>query len=285
VRLLLSDGCFYHLPLKKVFEIAKKADFEGIEIIWDGLDELETKKIKDLIQKYQLSIPVIHEPFSFHKITGWPEDSNERLPLLIKKAEEIGAEKIVVHTATDIQNINWQLENIPKLQQNTSIKICMENMPEDYGILLNISKRINRFYRKIFGIPYKSTTSKIKKMSLLMKENRKYFLNNPEQLKKFQNIILDTTHLGTYGKDPSEFYLTIKDKVKHIHLSDFGPQEHLLPGKGWLNLDKFKKTLTENNYKHTISLEVDPKSFKDADNIESSIEELKTVISSFGVRS
>ncbi|MCK9225983.1 MAG: sugar phosphate isomerase/epimerase [Candidatus Muirbacterium halophilum] len=277
MKFLLSDGCFYHLPLEKVFIIASKSGFEGVEIIWDGLDDLETKKIKKLIQKYQLNVPVVHEPFSFHKITGWPEKTNERLPYLLKEAENIGAEKIVVHTATDIENINWQLKNIPILQQSTNIKICMENMPEDYGVLLNISRRINKFYRKMFGIPYKSTTSKIKKMVLLMKENRKYFLNNPEQLKKFENIILDTTHLGTYGKDPSDFYLNIKDKIKHIHLSDFGPQEHLLPGKGWLKLQKFKNTLIENNYSETISLEVDPKAFKNADNLESSIEELKAV--------
>ncbi|MFW5782405.1 MAG: sugar phosphate isomerase/epimerase family protein [Candidatus Muiribacteriaceae bacterium] len=279
MKLLLSDGSLYKHPIKRFIHIASNAGFDGIEVIWDGKEELEPENILSLCNEFSTPLLVIHEPFDFHDIKGWPKDRCERLPFVIDLAERMNVPSIVVHAGTNAKTIRWQVENIPKLQKKTDVRICVENMPVDYALFKNKFQLINSLYRKYFGNIYPACTSTLVQRLLFMSYRRDYSMNAPERLSFFDHITLDTTHVGTTGLyDPSEYFDSL-GKASHIHLSDFGCREHLLPGQGNMALKEFMSHVQASGYQNCVSIEVNPSAFSDPDDDISVIRQLKDVIS------
>lgn len=126
----------------------------------------------------------------------------------------------------------WLLEELPAFQARTPVKVAVENMPcRRFGPF-----RLDHFH-----------------------------FTGLEQLRRFQYLTLDTTHVGTRALDLLEFYRALTGKVAHLHLSNFNGQEHQLPRNGHLPLAELLAALVRDEYAGLVSLEVAPASLQAED--------------------
>ena len=85
-----------------------------------------------------------------------------------------------------------------------------------------------------------------------------YWFNSPAELDRFPHLTLDTTHLGTWGLDPLAVYEQLRERVVHVHLSNYDGQEHRSPPDGKLPLAEFLRHLARADYQGAITVETDP---------------------------
>ncbi len=247
-RMLFSTGSLYLLDTARCFELAAEAGFDGIEI---RCDERFSTRDPDYLQRlsetFKLPILVAHTPFST-RVAGWQDASQVGLiKHTLQLAEQLDAESIVVHlplwvgTAqvrlgnwnfvfpwqSDFHTVrNWITNDLPELQSRTPVKIALENMPT----------------KKLMG----------------MELNPAWWNSIDEWSTVHNHLTLDTTHWATHQIDPLAAYAAVKDRVAHVHLSNFDGREHRLPHKGYLDLAAFLRTLAADQFSGTISLEVHP---------------------------
>jgi sugar phosphate isomerase/epimerase len=78
-------------------------------------------------------------------------------------------------------------------------------------------------------------------------------------MERFHAITLDTTHFATANVDLLDAYGALRERVRHVHLSDFADgKEHRVPGQGDLHLDLFLLALAESAYDGVITVELAP---------------------------
>ena len=82
--------------------------------------------------------------------------------------------------------------------------------------------------------------------------------NTIGEFARFPRLTLDTTHLGTWGLDPTEVYAQLAGRVCHVHLSNFDGQEHRRPETGHLRLDRLLGRLAADGFAGTVTLELSP---------------------------
>src|SRR4029079_5650100 len=87
----------------------------------------------------------------------------------------------------------------------------------------------------------------------------KYRICSVDEIARFPAITFDTTHFATAEVDILDAYGALRERVRHIHLSDFlAGKEHRRPGTGDLHLDLFLLALIESGYDDVITLELAP---------------------------
>ena len=95
--------------------------------------------------------------------------------------------------------------------------------------------------------------------------------NNMYQIAEFArdndiHVTFDTTHIGTSGVDLLDAYAVFRDRIENIHLSDYdGRWQHLLPGTGYLPLERLLAQVRADGYNGTITLETCPAAMEDED--------------------
>lgn len=119
----------------------------------------------------------------------------------------------------------WLEEAYAALQAETDVRLCIENMPA--------YRRAGRRWNL-------------------------YYWNEPEAIKRFSSVTMDTTHLGTWGLEPAEVYLRLDGRVRHVQLSNFDGCQHRRPESGELRLDLLLQQMAANGYKGAVSLEMHP---------------------------
>ncbi|KPL23330.1 MAG: hypothetical protein AMJ93_04985 [Anaerolineae bacterium SM23_84] len=82
--------------------------------------------------------------------------------------------------------------------------------------------------------------------------------NNPQDLLRFNALVLDTTHLGTWNMDILTVYERLKARIVHLHLSDYDGREHRLPGQGHLPLGELLRRMSADGYRGLIVVESCP---------------------------
>jgi sugar phosphate isomerase/epimerase len=82
---------------------------------------------------------------------------------------------------------------------------------------------------------------------------------------RFRHLVLDTTHLATGGFDPIAVFERLKERVVHVHLSNFDGREHVELRQGELDLAAFIRHLKESGYAGTLCLEIMPEYFPSED--------------------
>jgi sugar phosphate isomerase/epimerase len=118
------------------------------------------------------------------------------------------------------------------MEAASGVRIAVENMPR----------------RSLLGIPLPM-----------------YWFNRPEEMTRFAHVTLDTTHVGTWGWDLLAVYETLRDRIAHVHLSNFDGREHRAPMDGRLPLDDLLRRLTEDGYQGAISVESGPEAMEAED--------------------
>lgn len=237
MKLSLSAGSLFTLPMDKIFEIARDTGFDGVEVIinYDFQYQDNLALVRDLAQI--LPIFSLHAPFL--ELDGWGSKI-QQTTRTAGLALEAGIPLINFHPPSWL-GLEWKfwkwLNRIEDFQRDigsNQIHVTIENMP----------------WSGPFGTnPYLLwQTSKM----IQFMEDRNLFLT------------FDTAHMGSskanFLNDFHLFYNT--GRMRNIHFSDFGyGREHLLPGHGVLPLTRFLNHLRETGYNKTLTLELSPREF------------------------
>ena len=163
------------------------------------------------------------------------------------------------------EQLAWLEDDLAEYQKTTDIILLVENMPcyrkpgGRLGKWLNISD-VQEWNRKKFWSLVPSVINPLC-----------FPLCDLKKLEQFPHIILDTTHLGTGGFDPITVFDHFKDKVEHIHLSNFDGREHLELRTGKIDMGAFLRHVTNTGYTGGFCLEIMPEYFP-SDNEEMTVE-------------
>lgn len=247
MKFIFSTGSLYTYATERSFAFAASAGYDGIELmIDDRWDSRQVDYLLPLIDRYGLPIVAVHSPF--RNLSGWPPDQPALIEKSVKLAEAVGASVVIHHLPNrlefafvriggwqrqwpigarpaDQRYRQWLLDGYAQLQQQTAVKLCIENMPA----------------RKWWG----------------RKLNRHHW-NTVESITHFPVLTLDTTHLATWGIDPVAAYRAWGTQVGHIHLSNYNGREHRRPEHGELDLEDFISALVTSEYAGAVSLELHP---------------------------
>lgn len=235
-KIILSTGALFHLSIEEMFHIARRAKFDGLELIIDDYkSSTDVDKLKKYIVKYKLPVLSVHAPLDNCQMFG-DEASN-----IVLKTLEITSSlesKVVVFHPSRKKYKKYQnnLRSSISSNRNNAIKMVVENMPKN-----NTNKNDAIFY-------------------------------DPEPLEEFfGNICLDTSHLATTKLDFKKKIESITNSIKHVHLADsnfvsagdgFYADEHLPCLTGKLNLKWLTQKLSETEYSGMYCLELRPQIFK-----------------------
>lgn len=233
MKLVLSAGSLYTLPLPKVFDIARDTGFDGVEVIittdFDAAQILELQSIHPILS--------LHAPF--FDVDGWG-DKIDQLRNTCDLAIITGIPLINFHPpswlAFEFKFWRW-FNSIRDFQQEVGrngVIVTIENMPATGPLHSN---------------PY--LLSQTSKMIEFM-QTRNLFMT------------FDTAHMGSSKANFLEdFHLFYRSgKMRNIHFSDYGyGREHLLPGHGILPLTRFLNHLRETDFNETVTLELSPHEF------------------------
>jgi len=273
--IIFSTGSLYLYGLNRAFELAKEAGFDGLEVLVDERwDTRQADYLSKLSIENEMPICVLHNPFDSKRyIDGWEIDTVSRLERTVEMAEILGASTVVLHLPYyyKISLARWMKTELPAYQQDTAIKIAVENMPHVrliFGPLALMFRQLRRHDVKLNRF-WKFATKPISVPGIR--------LNKVEILERFQYLTFDTTHFATGGFDVLGAYERLKDKIAHVHLSNYNlerHQEHCLPMDGILPLDELLQRLKRDNYQNTVCLEVNPTALE-AEREEDVLENMK----------
>lgn len=239
MKLILSAGTLYTLPMPRVFEMARETGFDGMEVIVN--QDFQYGRNAELLKELTSIMPVysLHAPFMI--LDNW----GNKIDQLRKTADlalETGIPLVTFHPPSWLA-LEWKfmkfLQSIDDFQEQVGqnrVTITIENMP-------------------CTG-PFKMNT---------------YLINQTQGMIEFMqrhNLFLtfDTAHMGAskanFLIDFHHFYDS--GMMRHIHFSDYANgREHLLPGHGYLPLTRFLNHLRETDYDHSLTLELSPHEFPD----------------------
>lgn len=251
MKVSLSTACLYIYPLRKTFELAKRAGFDGVELVvgpeveWRG-----GNYISRLSQEYSLPVLTVHPPlFGF---PGWDrvQQTNEpyidRLSML---AQAVGAPLVVLHMprAKSIDDVLGRgfvnrLLSVRDRMNGTGPRFALENSPKfrerDRGYILRALSDLRRFADQ-YDFP----------------------------------MTLDTAHIGTWDTDLIRSLDFFSGRLVNVHFSDLRqvpdwqmklPQlhsyvrQHQMPGSGFLPLKEFLRELADRGYSGPITYELSP---------------------------
>jgi sugar phosphate isomerase/epimerase len=245
LRLGVSTGTLYHLPLRTSFALAQELELNSVEVVLGPETAIRGPAyVRTLSQSYHLPVSSVHPPivpYPRMRDTGWV------LPRLVSFAERVGAPLVVLHT--------------PKTEH--------DNSPYWRGFVSALELQL--------GTSGRNVRISLENAGHYQLSDRRYLLHDIRRLRSFADrygldVTLDTAHAGTSEYDLLEAYGILDGRVVNIHLSDLVVsstiptwqildtlfRHHQLPGKGTLNLAELLRLLQSQGYPGTCMLEMSP---------------------------
>jgi len=234
--IVLTTDSLRGYGLNRIFELAKKAGYDGIDLTVDygQFDTYNTDYLLQLIKDYDMPI---------HSISAPKQIASKRIKELVKMAKETGAKVLVLQPPKlfDFKLAAWLREEIPKLREKEFLSIALENAPS--GTFLGF-------------IP-------------------EHAMSNTQELKKFKHISLDTARIGEKKQDLIRAYTAFKKFLVHVHISNVYRGKKYSPlQEGIMPLESFLSKLKQDKYPGALSIKVLPKYLHAGDD-EKVIEELE----------
>lgn len=258
----LSAGSLYSYGLQRTFQLAAEAGFEGIEIIIDERwDTRQPEYLTRLAAEFGLDIVSFHAPFS-PQLYGWEKGRIEGILESVKLAEALSARTLVLHLPLFFEReyANWLKTGLPELRRRTSVVVAVENLPRTYQVPRFIPRSWSHWRFQPARLKDESKEWLLPFIKLLGRET--FLYNEISELERFAPLALDTTHLATGGFDIREIFQRLKDKVVHVHLSNYDKREHTLPHKGVLPVAGFLEDLKSAGFSGILTLELNPQSLE-----------------------
>jgi len=207
--------------LNRVFEFAKAAGYDGIEIGVEksNYDTQNAEYIKKLSEEYSLPILALHSPTN---------GSAKSVEHVVEMAVYLNCPVVVITPPKllDFAFANWLKKEVPHLRKKKHVQIALVNAPG----------------KTLLGFLPDRT------------------MNSLSDLKKFGMAALDcsSTTSKKWGNLMS-VYEHLKKLVVHVHLSNIkNHKEYALPNEGILPLESFLRKLKTSDYKGAISIRVRP---------------------------
>lgn len=234
--IILSTDSLRGYGLNRIFELAKAAGYDGIDVAIDfGLfDTFNGEYLKKLSDEYQMPIHAISAPMQIKA---------EKIKDLVEIAKTVQAKVVIIQPPKilDFKMSSWLKKEIPRLREKEFISIALENAPAETFLGF---------------IPL-------------------HTMSNTEELKKFKHISLDVTRIGESRKDLIRAYTSFKKFLVHVHLSNiYHGKKYAPPQEGIMPLESFLTKLKQDRYPGAISIKVSPK-FLHAGDDEKVVESLK----------
>ena len=252
--LALSTGSLYNYGLDRVFDLAKEAGFDGIEVLVDGRwDTRQADYLKHLMDRHGLPIVSLHSPFDLIRVPGWEQDPIWRLKRTVELAEALGAQVVVAHPP-----LGWL---------RISLRVTGASNKRDFWVGLPLSWFVGRPYARWLCDEMEAFQGRTEVTVAVENMPRRrigplgfdlYQMTRLESLERFRYLTLDTTHLATHGIDIIQTYERLADQVAHVHLSNYNGREHRLPLDGHLPLADFLRRLAQDDYRGIVTLELQP---------------------------
>lgn len=210
IQIGMSTSCTFPKQLDASFKIAKRAGFDGMEVMVST--EAPTRSapaMRALIEKHELPVLAIHAPVLFFTQFVWGTNPATKLERSVQLARDVGASAVVVHPP-----FRWQsgyaenfLELVRRLERGSGVTVAVENM-----------------------FPWNVTNS-----------GTQMYLpgTNPIDM-DCESITLDFSHAALAGENCLEMARAAGKRLRHIHLCDGQSpgssgklwDEHLAPGEG-----------------------------------------------------
>ncbi len=222
--LSITTDSFAGYGLHHAFELAKKAGLDGIEVVIrrNDLDTQNPTYLKQLSEQYELPIVALSIPAGL----AMNEDKAKRAIDLAKKIET----PLVSLSAPEVFSVQykkWIIDELPKLQKKYDLPIAIVNPPAE----------------SIFGLV------------------PKYAFNDPYELKKFENLVFDTSNVSTRSEPLLELYSIFRPKIRQIHLANAQHEmKHTLLANGTVPLESFLIHLARDKFNGILTLKLNPKS-------------------------
>lgn len=251
----LSTGSLYFYPLRWTFSLAKRAGFDGVElVIGPEVDWRGPAYIKQLSQEFQLPVLTVHPPLYGYR--GW-NDINITYAPYVEKAlaltEAVGARLMVVHP------------------------------PRAYSGERGVGKEfVERVIAARGALNCQGPKLGIENGAKFTNRDDHYILRGLPELREFAEkhdfaMTLDTAHVGTFELDLLDSLKFFDGRVANVHLSDLRVvphwlmnqprlhsfyRQHQFPGTGTLPLRELLRDLKQRGYKGTVTYELSPLAVK-----------------------
>ena len=245
-------------PFSKMLKRLARVDVQLVEVLDEGLHELDKKRVAKLneIAKLKHIRYTVHAPFADINIAS---PSKPILNACIKRLEQsmahasnLNARLWIFHpgaktgVSSFYPNQDWQqnMETIKQLYETAErygLNIAIENLPEKYGFLMRTPEDFRKFY----------------------KETSLYDVG----------MVLDVGHANLENQIIN-FLRKLPDKIVHMHLSDnMGEHDqHLGIGYGKIDWQQFAETLKEIAYNKNVIIEA-------IEHVPESLQKLREMIS------
>jgi len=219
--LLLSTDSLRGYGLNRIFELAKAAGYDGIDLAVDfgQFDTLNADYVNKLIKEYGLPV---------HSISAPKDIAVKRIKEIVELGKAVEA-KVVIFQPPKIHEFklsSWMKSEIPKLREKYFLSIALENAPA--GTYLGF-------------IP-------------------EHALSNTADLKNFKHVSLDTARVGERKQDLIRAYNSFKKYLVHVHFSNlYRGKKYAPPQEGIMPLESFLTKLKQDKYPGAISMKILPK--------------------------
>jgi sugar phosphate isomerase/epimerase len=247
----LSTGSLYSYGTARVFDLAACVGYDGIEILVDHRwDTRQPDYLRALSGGHDLSIVALHSPFLSLDAPGWPDDALGRLRRTVALAQELDVPTVVTHLPFRFHALvgHWYAARPHRFKLPVPIRrrepyarfLCngLGAFESEAGITVAVE---NMPAHRFLGCRVNS-----------------YAFNSVAEIARFPHLTLDTTHLGTWGLDPVAVYEQLRERVAHVHLSNFDGREHRSPPDGRLPLAELLRCLARDGYQGAITVETGP---------------------------
>lgn len=244
--IVLHTNSLHKYGLNRIFEFAKAAGYDGIEIGVDknDYDTQNAEYIKKLSDEYKLPIVALHSP-----VTG----TEKSVQHVVDMAIYLKCPVVVVTPPklTDFQFTNWLRKKVPILRKKKNISIALVNAP---------GKTILGF------LPANA-------------------MNSLNDMKNFGMVALDcsATVSKKWGNLMS-VYDHLRKLIVHVHLSNVNKhKDYALPNEGVLPLESFLRKLAASKYEGAISIRVRPTELNagDDEKVVATLKKVKSFIDEF----
>lgn len=247
----LSTGSLYIYPLRWAFALAKRAGFDGIELVigpeveWRG-----PGYVSSLSKEFQLPILTVHPPLYGYR--GWEQINETYAPYMDKAvalSEAVSANLMVVHPPRATHyDVGLGREYVERV-------VAARGALNGNGLRLGVENGA-----KFTG------------------RDKDYILRALPELRDFAEkhdfaMTLDTAHVGTFELDLLDSLQFFDGRVGNVHLSDLREvphwlmsqprlhsyyRQHQFPGTGSLPLRELLRELKERGYIGPITYELSP---------------------------
>lgn len=223
----LHSSSLHRYGLNRIFEFAKEAGYDGVEIAVDknNFDTQNAEYIKALSDQYKLPVLALHSP-----VNG----SVKSLEHVISMASFLGCSLVVVTPPriTDFTFTRWLKKEVPAIRKKKGIQIALTNVGGETFLGF---------------LPGRA-------------------LNNMTDLKMFGMVALDTSATAAKKVDLIRFYEHLKKMIVHVHLSNVRHhKEYSLPNEGVLPLESLLNKMKSNGYDGVVSIRVRPTDLMEGD--------------------